>query len=92
MHLLLPALIRLFKVEASVDLRRAAIKTLTRLIPRIQVGADVSHTFRIRHSYFLNVYGPFFLSFTHEIIIFFKSGYWSYLCSCASLEACLGWV
>lgn len=38
MHLLLPALIRLFKVDASVDIRRAAIKTLTRLIPRVQVG------------------------------------------------------
>lgn len=38
MHLLLPALIRLFKVDASVDIRRAAIKALTRLIPRVQVG------------------------------------------------------
>jgi len=37
MHLLLPALIRLFKVDASVDIRRAAIKTLTSLIPRVQV-------------------------------------------------------
>lgn len=38
MHLLLPALIRLFKVDASVEIRRAAIKTLTRLIPRVQVS------------------------------------------------------
>lgn len=38
MHLLLPALIRLFKVNASVEIRRAAIKTLTRLIPCVQVG------------------------------------------------------
>jgi len=38
MHLLLPALIRLFKVDASMEIRRAAIKTLTRLIPRVQVG------------------------------------------------------
>lgn len=38
MHLLLPALIRLFKEDAPVDLRRAAIKTLTRLIPLVQVG------------------------------------------------------
>ena len=38
MHLLLPALIRLFKVDASVDIRRAAIKTLTSLIPRVQVS------------------------------------------------------
>lgn len=38
MHLLLPALIRLFKVDASVDIRGAAIKTLTTLIPRVQVG------------------------------------------------------
>ncbi|KAK2992262.1 hypothetical protein RJ640_017725, partial [Escallonia rubra] len=36
MHLFLPSLIRLFKVDASVDIRRAAIKTLTRLIPRVQ--------------------------------------------------------
>ncbi|KAF5177476.1 Serine/threonine-protein kinase TOR [Thalictrum thalictroides] len=42
MHLLLPALIRLFKVEASVDVRRAAIRTLTRLIPRVQVTGHVS--------------------------------------------------
>lgn len=40
MHLLLPALIRLFKVDASVEMRRAAIKTLTRLIPRVQVGSQ----------------------------------------------------
>lgn len=38
MHLLLPALIRLFKVDASIDIRRAAIKTLIRLIPRVQVN------------------------------------------------------
>ena len=38
MHLLLPALIRLFRVDASVDIRRASIKTLTKLIPRVQVG------------------------------------------------------
>lgn len=37
MHLLLPALIRIFKVDASVEVRRAAIRTLTRLIPRVQV-------------------------------------------------------
>ena len=37
MHLLLPALIRLFKVDAPVDIRRASIRTLTRLIPRVQV-------------------------------------------------------
>lgn len=37
MHLLLPALIRLFKVETSVDIRREAIKTLAKLIPRVQV-------------------------------------------------------
>ncbi|GAV78802.1 PI3_PI4_kinase domain-containing protein/FAT domain-containing protein/FATC domain-containing protein/Rapamycin_bind domain-containing protein/DUF3385 domain-containing protein/HEAT_2 domain-containing protein [Cephalotus follicularis] len=42
MHLLLPALIRLFKVDASVDIRRAAIKTLTRLIPRVQVSGHIS--------------------------------------------------
>ncbi|GAB4853400.1 hypothetical protein Ancab_017578 [Ancistrocladus abbreviatus] len=42
MHLLLPALIRLFKVDASVEIRRAAIKTLTRLIPRVQVAGHIS--------------------------------------------------
>ncbi|MFS7952510.1 putative non-specific serine/threonine protein kinase [Helianthus anomalus] len=42
MHLLLPALIRLFKVDASVDIRRAAIKTLIRLIPRVQVTGHIS--------------------------------------------------
>ncbi|KAM5549808.1 serine/threonine-protein kinase TOR [Rosa sericea] len=42
MHLLLPALIRLFKVDASVDIRRAAIKTLTKLIPRVQVTGHIS--------------------------------------------------
>ncbi|XP_021776173.1 serine/threonine-protein kinase TOR-like [Chenopodium quinoa] len=42
MHLLLPALIRLFKVDASVEIRRASIKTLTRLIPRVQVAGHIS--------------------------------------------------
>lgn len=42
MHLLFPALIRLFKVDASLDIRRAAIKTLTKLIPRVQVTGHVS--------------------------------------------------
>ncbi|KAH7665067.1 Non-specific serine/threonine protein kinase protein [Dioscorea alata] len=42
MHLLLPALIRLFKVDASIDIRRRAIKTLTKLIPRVQVSGHVS--------------------------------------------------
>ncbi|XP_039157640.1 serine/threonine-protein kinase TOR isoform X3 [Eucalyptus grandis] len=42
MHLLLPALIRLFKEDAPVDKRRAAIKTLARLIPRVQVTGHIS--------------------------------------------------
>ncbi|KAK6136952.1 hypothetical protein DH2020_029313 [Rehmannia glutinosa] len=42
MHLLLPALIRVFKVDASVDVRRAAIRTLTKLIPRVQVAGHIS--------------------------------------------------
>ncbi|XP_022972503.1 serine/threonine-protein kinase TOR [Cucurbita maxima] len=42
MHLLLPALIRLFKVDAPVDIRRASIRTLTRLIPRVQVTGHIS--------------------------------------------------
>lgn len=47
MHLLLPALIRLFKVDASVEIRRAAIKTLTRLIPRVQVSRLAAERFPI---------------------------------------------
>lgn len=47
MHLLLPALIRLFKVDAPVDIRRAAIKTLTRLIPRVQVGVQTLFNLKI---------------------------------------------
>ncbi|XP_020699146.1 serine/threonine-protein kinase TOR isoform X1 [Dendrobium catenatum] len=42
MHLVFPALIRLFKVEASVDIRRHAIKTITKLIPRVHVSGHVS--------------------------------------------------
>ncbi|CAO2815870.1 unnamed protein product [Amaranthus hypochondriacus] len=42
MHLVLPALNRLFKADASVDIRRACIKTLTRLIPRVQVSGHIS--------------------------------------------------
>uniref|UniRef100_A0A2P2LTC6 Serine/threonine-protein kinase TOR n=2 Tax=Rhizophora mucronata TaxID=61149 RepID=A0A2P2LTC6_RHIMU len=42
MHLLIPALIRLLKVDASVDIRHAVIKTLTRLIPRVQVTGYIS--------------------------------------------------
>ncbi|WMV24574.1 hypothetical protein MTR67_017959 [Solanum verrucosum] len=36
MHLLFPTLIRLFKVDASVEVRHGAIKTLTKLIPCVQ--------------------------------------------------------
>ncbi|CAM6130085.1 unnamed protein product [Calypogeia fissa] len=45
MHLLLPALVRLFRPDvdvAPVETRRAAIKTLTRLLPRVQVSGHVS--------------------------------------------------
>ncbi|GER42126.1 serine/threonine protein kinase mTOR [Striga asiatica] len=42
MHLLLPALIRIFKLDASVEVRRAAIRTLTKLIPRVQVSGHIS--------------------------------------------------
>ncbi|XP_077223933.1 target of rapamycin isoform X2 [Tasmannia lanceolata] len=42
MHLLFPALIRLFKVDASFDIRRSAIRTLTKLIPRVQVTGHIS--------------------------------------------------
>jgi FKBP12-rapamycin complex-associated protein len=37
MHLVAPVLVRLFKVEL-VDIRRHAIVTLTKLIPKVQVG------------------------------------------------------
>ncbi|CAA7396540.1 unnamed protein product [Spirodela intermedia] len=42
MHLLLPALIRLFKVDAPVNVRRCAIYTLTKLVPYVQVAGHVS--------------------------------------------------
>ncbi|KAL3747797.1 hypothetical protein ACJRO7_016586 [Eucalyptus globulus] len=42
MHLLLPALIQLLKENAPVDKRSTAIKTLTILIPRVQVTDHVS--------------------------------------------------
>uniref|UniRef100_A0A452YXL6 FAT domain-containing protein n=1 Tax=Aegilops tauschii subsp. strangulata TaxID=200361 RepID=A0A452YXL6_AEGTS len=41
MHLVAPVLVRLFKVEL-VDIRRRAIITLTKLIPKVQVGTHVS--------------------------------------------------
>lgn len=37
MHFLLPVLIRLLKADAPTEIRRAVIKTLTRLIPHVQV-------------------------------------------------------
>jgi serine/threonine-protein kinase mTOR len=37
MHLVAPLLVRLFKVEL-VDIRRRAIVTLTKLIPKVQVS------------------------------------------------------
>ncbi|XP_078434846.1 target of rapamycin [Wolffia australiana] len=42
MHLLLPALIRLFKADVPVDIRRCAIHTLTKLVPYVQVTGHVS--------------------------------------------------
>ncbi|EPS72515.1 hypothetical protein M569_02243, partial [Genlisea aurea] len=36
------ALIRIFKLDASVEVRRAAVKTLTKLIPRVQVTGHIS--------------------------------------------------
>ncbi|PKA52204.1 Serine/threonine-protein kinase TOR [Apostasia shenzhenica] len=42
MHLLFPALIRLLKIDASTEVKRNAIKTLTKLIPRVQVSGHVS--------------------------------------------------
>lgn len=42
MHLLLPALIRIFKANTSVEVRCAAIRTLIRLIPRVQVTGHIS--------------------------------------------------
>jgi hypothetical protein len=51
MHLVFPALIRLFRVEASVDIRRHAIRTLTKLIPRVQVCPRL-----LNSSYFMSLY------------------------------------
>ncbi|KAL1534483.1 non-specific serine/threonine protein kinase [Salvia divinorum] len=42
MHLLLPALIRIFKANALVEVRCAAIRSLIRLIPRVQVTGHIS--------------------------------------------------
>ncbi|CAA0814247.1 Serine/threonine-protein kinase TOR, partial [Striga hermonthica] len=42
MHLLLPALVPIFKLDASIEVRRAAIRTLTKLIPRVQVSCHIS--------------------------------------------------
>ncbi|BBN14806.1 serine/threonine-protein kinase mTOR [Marchantia polymorpha subsp. ruderalis] len=45
MHLLLPALVRLFRPDVSnapIEIRSAAIKTLARLLPRMQVSGHVS--------------------------------------------------
>ncbi|XP_047947439.1 serine/threonine-protein kinase TOR-like isoform X2 [Salvia hispanica] len=42
MHLLLPALIRIFKANAPVEVRCAAIRTLIRLISRVQVTGHIS--------------------------------------------------
>ncbi|KAF6172500.1 hypothetical protein GIB67_007013 [Kingdonia uniflora] len=42
MHLLLPALVRLFKADAPAVIRRAAIQTLTKLIPCVQVTGHIS--------------------------------------------------
>eukprot|EP00252_Welwitschia_mirabilis_P018999 TRINITY_DN4284_c0_g1_i1.p1 TRINITY_DN4284_c0_g1~~TRINITY_DN4284_c0_g1_i1.p1 ORF type:complete len:1768 (+),score=306.64 TRINITY_DN4284_c0_g1_i1:368-5305(+) len=45
MHLLLPVLVRLFRPDAStasVDIKRAAIRTLTKLIPRVQIASHIS--------------------------------------------------
>ncbi|KAF6153004.1 hypothetical protein GIB67_021609 [Kingdonia uniflora] len=42
MHLLLPALIRLFKAGAPAVIRQASIQTLTKLIPCVQVTGHIS--------------------------------------------------
>lgn len=86
MHLLLPALIRLFKVDASVDVRRAAIKTLTRLIPRVQVDNCIIYWM---FGNFIKYHNPLILIFS---VVTSSLGYRSHFSSCASLEACFGWV
>lgn len=86
MHLLLPALIRLFKVDASVDVRRAAIKTLTRLIPRVQVDNCIICWI---YDKFIKYHNPLFLIFS---VVISSLGYGSHFSSCASLEAGFGWV
>lgn len=104
MHLLLPALIRLFKVDASVDIRRAAIKTLTKLIPRVQVVIRAP-CFPLFFCLFVLKYFNSCCCIVIDImlimmgpdkkffnVLFSFSGYWSHIVSCASLEACLRWV
>lgn len=56
MHLLLPALIRLFEVDASVAIRRAAFKTLTRLIPRVQVSNKFLLVNKLGRNYSINLF------------------------------------
>lgn len=89
MHLLLPALIRLFRVDASVDIRRASIKTLTRLIPRVQVG-KYSFLTLFASENIVVIFAN--LAFNYFPCAFVSSGHWSHISPCASLEASLGWV
>lgn len=98
MHLLLPALIRLFKVDASVDMRRAALKTLMRLIPRVQVSNKFLLVNKFGRNYCINLFVLYFKLSTNSVNGFsypffsFPSGYWSHFFSRASLEASLGRV
>lgn len=55
MHLVFPALIRLFRVEASVDIRRHAIRTFTKLIPRVQVYSSYQSVL-LSSCYFMSLY------------------------------------
>lgn len=48
MHLLLPALVRLFRPDVSdapLDIRHAAVKTLTRLLPLLQAGFCLAYVY-----------------------------------------------
>ena len=103
MHLLLPALIRLFKVDASVDVRRRAINTLTKLIPRVQVGYFFwvvlfpKSLIRLKHYeiqlvMWLGFSNEVFLSLYLHCCLLLISGQWACVISSASSQSRFGWV
>ena len=68
MHLLLPALIRIFKANASVEVRCAAIRSLIRLIPRVQVEVrSILFLAQVRFGLWLNYNSSFFLPSLNQV-------------------------